>query len=297
MSKTITMGSNMSMPFKKVSTDMPKDELISSFVFNASMERFPIISYKDIDFIDNPKSIWSGYLKGSYHGTACSIYKLPYQSINMAALPSYIDTIKELANRRHPNVLIVYGVFQNKSNDLFVALERTENGTLRNLLDSELRYHLTWTDHFHEICIHVCRALMNYHATGLTHRDINSSSINVGLTTHTTKLGKYNLFQQEHDHVHHIYIAPEVLLGNSDHTQASDVYAFGIILYEIVSGMKPWEVPTHTRSLDTYRPEFPIDTKGFPKYVSDLYHACTAYVAAERPSIKTVLQTLMSDHA
>src|SRR5207302_3914824 len=39
------------------------------------------------------------------------------------------------------------------------------------------------------------------------------------------------------------YLAPELLSGHGSYSQATDVYAFGIILWEISSGEKPfWEV-------------------------------------------------------
>lgn len=290
------MGSNLSTATKKSSPDMPIDEIIDNCIFNASVRRFPIIAYDDIDFIDEPNMVWSGYLKGMYHGTACSVFKLPYQSLNANNIPSYIETVSNLANQRHPNALIVYGMFQNQNNDVFIALERTGNGSLRDVLDSEMGTQITWKSNLHEICIHTCRALLNYHCNGLVHKDINSSSINVDVVTGTTKLGKYHLFPQESDCIHKVYDAPEVLLGNSDHTQASDVYAFGIILYEIFSRMNPRDVKVNVRS-DNYRPTFPTTIDGIPKYAIDLYHSCTEYNARDRPLIKDVLKTLMEMRA
>jgi serine/threonine protein kinase len=40
------------------------------------------------------------------------------------------------------------------------------------------------------------------------------------------------------------YVAPEILRGQ-DYTKASDIYSFGIIMYEVISGLPPYYDVSH----------------------------------------------------
>ena len=44
------------------------------------------------------------------------------------------------------------------------------------------------------------------------------------------------------------YIAPEILRGQN-YTKAADIYSFGIIMYEVISGLPPYHDISHDNSL------------------------------------------------
>ena len=44
------------------------------------------------------------------------------------------------------------------------------------------------------------------------------------------------------------YMAPEVLRGQN-YTKASDIYSFGIIMYEVISGLPPYHDVSHDNNL------------------------------------------------
>ena len=71
------------------------------------------------------------------------------------------------------------------------------------------------------------------------------------------------------------YMAPELFNGGS-YSQASDVYAFGIIMWEISSEEKPFHDILHDkqlalRVLKGFRPEITEDT---PSFYKDLMQKC-----------------------
>jgi len=71
------------------------------------------------------------------------------------------------------------------------------------------------------------------------------------------------------------YVAPEVLQGES-YTQASDVYSFGIIMYEMITSLSPYYDRKHDTSLALdicrgLRPQFQIK---IPPLLEDLIKQC-----------------------
>jgi serine/threonine protein kinase len=71
------------------------------------------------------------------------------------------------------------------------------------------------------------------------------------------------------------YVAPEVL-REKPYTQASDVYSFGIVAYEVLSGLPPYYDQEHDIFLGVQickglRPKFKIK---IPQLLEDLINRC-----------------------
>ncbi|RHZ76608.1 hypothetical protein Glove_195g19 [Diversispora epigaea] len=74
----------------------------------------------------------------------------------------------------------------------------------------------------------------------------------------------------ELDIVHHTYIAPEVLSGEKEYTKAADIYSFGIIAYEMITGFPPYpdlphDLATKICNGNGLRPKIPFHT---PKLIT-----------------------------
>ena len=126
--------------------------------------------------------------------------------------------------------------------------------------------------------------MKSIHEQGLTHRDFHSGNIlnqssqgsnmcyitDLGLCRPTNEVDKKNK-------VYGVlpYVAPEVLCSQP-YTQASDVYSFGIIAYEILSGLPPYYDKKHDEFLGMQicqglRPQFQIK---IPQLLEDLIKRC-----------------------
>ncbi|RIB18441.1 kinase-like domain-containing protein, partial [Gigaspora rosea] len=71
------------------------------------------------------------------------------------------------------------------------------------------------------------------------------------------------------------YVAPEVLKGRK-FTQASDIYSFGMIVWEVISGCRPFSNRKHDEYLildilDGIRPKIPTN---IPKELVELMERC-----------------------
>jgi serine/threonine protein kinase len=81
------------------------------------------------------------------------------------------------------------------------------------------------------------------------------------------------------------YLAPEILRGQ-DYTQASDIYSFGIIMYEVISELPPYFNTAHDQFLalsicEGLRPRFYMKV---PQLTLDLIKRCLDANPSNRPN-------------
>jgi serine/threonine-protein kinase len=103
----------------------------------------------------------------------------------------------------------------------------------------------------------IARALAKIHAAGLLHRDIKLGNILIGQDDHI-KVADFGLAKNQLSDEDHLtrtgvsvgtkpYFAPEYLraaqFGNPQHTQLSDLWAVGIVLYYLATHHHPFEAP------------------------------------------------------
>jgi serine/threonine-protein kinase len=74
------------------------------------------------------------------------------------------------------------------------------------------------------------------------------------------------------------YMAPEQVRGDKP-TPLVDIYAFGVLLFELVTGIRPFEGQTVNEIFDQVLHQAlnlePLKKNGIPDAVSDLIHGCT----------------------
>ena len=86
------------------------------------------------------------------------------------------------------------------------------------------------------------------------------------------------------------YLAPELLSGRGSYSQATDVYAFGMIMWEISSAEKPFGEFDHDLQLALsivkgLRPEITKDT---PPFYRDLLEKCWHPDPTKRPTAQEI---------
>ncbi len=94
-------------------------------------------------------------------------------------------------------------------------------------------------------------ALAHAHAQGIVHRDLKPANVLVNLGAGQVKLADFGVARQD-DH-HHTrtgmtlgtpaYMAPELLAG-APASPASDTYALGVMLFELLAGRRPHRAAT-----------------------------------------------------
>ncbi|EEF46905.1 probable receptor-like protein kinase At1g80640 [Ricinus communis] len=167
-----------------------------------------------------------------------------------------------LSKMHHPNIisLVGYSVHEEMG---FIVYELMRNGSLEDLLHGPSRgSSLSWHMRL-KIALDIARGLEYLHEfckPAVIHRDLKSSNILLD-SNYNAKLSDFGLAVADSSHNKNKlklsgtvgYVAPEYML-DGELTEKSDVYAFGVVLLELLLGRRPVEklAPAHCQSIVTW---------------------------------------------
>jgi eukaryotic-like serine/threonine-protein kinase len=213
-----------------------------------------------------------------------------HRNVALKVLPAEIATNQDRMRRfkqeataaaalNHPNIAHIYEVGETEGTN-FIAMEFVDGQTLRQVIKTRrddlaklLRY-----------LQHAAEGLAKAHAAGIVHRDLKPDNIMVTRDGHTKVLdfGLAKLIEQQpaagidseadtavmaqHSMPGTIlgtvgYMSPEQAQGKSrELDQRSDVFSFGSVLFEAVTGQKPFQGDSTVKSLHMiiYEPAPPL---------------------------------------
>ena len=150
-----------------------------------------------------------------------------------------------LATIHHPNVVAIHDFGKSANGTLFLVMEHVEGSTLRRKLK---RGPLAF-DEALPLIREICRGLDQAHKANIVHRDLKPENILIGVDGHpriadfglaVTHAGP-NAFASVADGPAGTltYMAPEQKVADGVITPATDIFALGLIIYEILSGRVP----------------------------------------------------------
>ncbi|HEV2448014.1 MAG TPA: serine/threonine-protein kinase, partial [Candidatus Sulfopaludibacter sp.] len=151
----------------------------------------------------------------------------------------------------HPNVCRVYDIGQ-AGGAPFISMEYVDGEDLASLLT---RIGRLPADKALEIARKICAGLAAAHDRGIIHRDLKPQNImlnkrgeviimDFGLAAIASTLGAADARSGTP-----AYMAPEQLKG-AEVTARSDIYALGLVLYELFTGKRPFDAKTVRQMLD-----------------------------------------------
>ncbi|GJS76708.1 probable LRR receptor-like serine/threonine-protein kinase IRK [Tanacetum coccineum] len=252
-------------------------------------------------------------------GRSVAIKKLTVSSL-VKSQDDFEREVKKLGKIHHPNLVALEGYYWTPSLQLLIY-EYVSGGNLyKHLHEGEdedgNRSSLTWNERFN-IILGIAKSLAHLHHLNVIHYNIKSSNVLIdglgepkvadfGLARLLPMLDRYVLSSKIQSALG--YMAPEFACKTVKITEKCDVYGFGVLLLEIVTGRRPVEYMEDDvvilcdmvrGALEEGRVDECIDERLQGKFpaeeaipVMKLGLICTSQVPSNRPDMAEVINIL-----
>ncbi|MFP6615142.1 MAG: serine/threonine-protein kinase, partial [Candidatus Hydrogenedentota bacterium] len=175
-------------------------------------------------------------------------------------LTRFQSEAKAAGNLDHPNIVPIYEIGEHDGHHYF-SMKLVTGGDLRDVIST---FHVqSGTKHqksstknqrqIAELMATVARAVHHAHQRGVLHRDLKPGNILLDEDgqPHITDFGLAKQFESDSDLTRTgavmgtpSYMSPEQARGEKTLTTAADVYSLGAVLYELLTGVPPFQKET-----------------------------------------------------
>lgn len=217
------------------------------------------------------------------------------QAADPEAKARFLQEARIASSTAHENIISVYD-FGEEHGRPFMVMEFLEGESLREAIEHNR------TGDFSrrmQIGLQVGRAIGHIHQKKIIHRDIKPENVNVDAFGRA-KLMDFGIAKADNMRLTRTgmtlgtpyYMSPEQVLGQ-DVTTLADIYSFGVLMYELLTGKKPiqgenYEKIFHKILYDPLDLE-PLHEAAVAPAAVDLIGKCLAKRPAERPQNFTII--------
>lgn len=196
-----------------------------------------------------------GTVIGTRHRTFGAIAVKTFEWLSPQEETRFDQEAAALARLNHPSIVRIYGAFKDDGLYWF-EMERVHGPTLKEALEARQREDRPFSmDEVLEIALNITEALQAAHAAGVIHRDVKPGNVLLpeprdgrGPRAKLGDFGVSRLFDAGRLTATGVvvgsyeYAAPELFAGKTA-AAASDVYAFTLLLYRLLTGNAyPYEI-------------------------------------------------------
>ncbi|KAM4696940.1 serine/threonine-protein kinase A-Raf [Rhinophrynus dorsalis] len=242
--------------------------------------------------------------RGKWHGdVAVKILKVTNPTAEQ--IQAFKNEMQVLRKTRHVNILLFMG-FMTKPNFAIITQWCEGSSLYRHLHVIETRFDIF---QLIDIARQTAQGMDYLHAKNIIHRDLKSNNIflHEGLTV---KIGDFGLAtvktrwsgsqQVEQPSGSILWMAPEVIRmqENSPYSFQSDVYAYGVVLYELVAGTLPYANINNRDQIifmvgrGYLSPDLCKVSNNCPKAMKRLLVNCLKFKREERPLFPQILSSI-----
>jgi serine/threonine protein kinase/tetratricopeptide (TPR) repeat protein len=169
------------------------------------------------------------------------------------ARKQFIREARAASKLDHPNICTIYEVDETEDDNLYISMAYYDGETLRARLEKGA----VKLDDALDILIPVARGLARAHAEEIVHRDIKPSNIflvsdgqvkilDFGLAKLATESGEVSMAAAGTV----LYMSPEQVMAEGV-DQRTDIWSFGVVLYEMLTGRPPFRGNKVAEVMDT----------------------------------------------
>lgn len=195
----------------------------------------------------------------------------PEFSSNEEFVRCFRNESKAIAVLSHPNIVKIFDVGY-ESGLQYIVMEYIDGITLKDYIEKNGL--VSWRECVH-YTIQILRALQLAHDRGIVHRDIKPQNVML-LSDGTIKVMDFGIARFSRQNVPNNnektmgsvhYVSPEQARGDKT-DERSDIYSVGVMMYEMLTGRKPFDGDTPVAVALKHMNETPVRPS---VYVSSLY--------------------------
>jgi len=209
----------------------------------------------------------------------------------------FIDEMRHLSKLRHPCITTVMGAVISSKEEPMLVMEYMDHGSLFDLLQNNTMW--IEGDLILPILRDIAQGLRFLHSATpqVIHGDLKAQNVLVDIKFRA-KVADFGLSQKKKVGAcgTPLWMAPELIRGDSGNAASSDVYSFGIILYEVYSRKVPYEGEDHRQVLrdvcDPIINKRPPVPKSMPAAMASLMPDCLVASPESRPTFDELANRL-----
>ncbi len=223
-----------------------------------------------------------------------------------AILLKFIKEINIISNLRHPNLVLFMGASISNNNTCYLIMEYINNGNLFDFIhkvkykkeENYKKYDLNLTT---KIALEIALAIKYLHCRNITHCDLKTTNVLLDENYHVkiTDFGVSKMVNILYEKRHMLnaknktthYMPPEIM-KDLKYEEASDVFSYGMILYEIITGEIPYSdlQPNQIIGIVAYcRKIVHVPDNTFNNYLKNLVVKCLKYNIEDRPNFTKII--------
>ena len=223
----------------------------------------------------------------------------PMHNEDTSARERFTQEARAASGLDHPNVCTIHEIGQSDTGQIFIAMSYYQGETLANII----KRGALPVEQVVDYSAQIASGLQAAHANNIVHRDIKPGNIIV-TTRDVVKILDFGIAKMNDQKLTQTgatlgtvgYMSPERVRGN-DSGATGDIWALGVLMYQMVSGKMPFEGAIHEAIMYAIMYEDPAYDEDLPKttpqYLKNIIQRCLQKEVDQRyTSMSEVLEDL-----
>ena len=266
-----------------------------------------LIEWKKLDIQQPPlgKGAFGTVHRATWERREVAVKILMMTSLEDSLIQEFKNETRIMAECQCDQIVTLFGICTEEGHYAMV-MELMNKGSLYDVLQKE---DLPWPQRSH-LALDIAKGIAHLHKKKIVHRDLKS--LNVLVTIHPNgqykaKIGDFGLSKikvmtqstmTESNQLKGTirWLAPEIMEGNAKHTDATDIYSFGMTLFELATRKMPFQEETNSVLVSLWVCKGKRETDKIPKECPPefkaLIEACWAEEAKSRPNASKAVAAL-----